>query len=104
MNVPPPASSTIGASAASRPPLPSAPAAEDRKLRETFESVVGQTLFGQMLHSMRKTVGKPAYFHGGRTEEVFQQQLDRVLAEKISQASADRFTGPMYELFALRRS
>jgi len=103
MNVPPPISTTLSTAAASRTAMPSTPAANDPKLRETFESVVGQTLFGQMLHAMRKTVGKPAYFHGGRAEEVFQQQLDQLLAEKISQASADRFTGPMYELFALRR-
>ena len=82
---------------------PPPPSAEDKKLRETFDSVVGQTLFGQMLRSMRKTVGKPAYFHGGRAEKVFQQQLDQVLAEKISQASAARFAEPMYELFTLGR-
>ncbi len=82
---------------------PASPSPEDGKLRETFDSVIGQTLFGQMLRSMRKTVRKPAYFHGGRAEEVFQQQLDQVLAEKISQASASRFTEPMYDLFTLSR-
>jgi Rod binding domain-containing protein len=85
------------------PAHPAPPSAEDQELRETFDSVIGQTLFGQMLRSMRKTVHKPAYFHGGRAEEVFQQQLDQVLAEKISQASAARFTEPMYELFTLGR-
>jgi Rod binding domain-containing protein len=82
---------------------PASVSPEERQLRETFDSVVGQTLFAQMLRSMRKTVRKPAYFHGGRAEEVFQQQLDQVLAEKISQASASQFTGPMYELFTLSR-
>jgi len=84
--------------------MPSSSASpEERRLRETFDSVIGQTLFGQMLRSMRKTLRKPAYFHGGRAEEVFQQQLDQVLAEKISEASAPRFTEPMYELFTLSR-
>jgi flagellar protein FlgJ len=78
-------------------------AAQREALRQTFESAIGQTLFGQMLKSMRKTVGKPAYFHGGRAEEVFQNQLDQVLAEKMSQASAESFTGPMFELFTLGR-
>jgi len=82
---------------------PASTSPEDRRLRETFDSVIGQTLFGQMLRSMRKSVRKPAYFHGGRAEEVFQQQLDQVLAEEISQASASRFTEPMYELFTLSR-
>jgi hypothetical protein len=56
-----------------------------------------------MLKAMRKTVGKPAYFHGGRAEEIFTAQLDQVLAEKISEAGGDRFGGPMYELFLLGR-
>jgi hypothetical protein len=64
---------------------------------------VGQTLFGQLLGAMRKTLGKPAYFHGGRAEEIFQQQLDQVLAEKISDASAEKFSDPMFELFAMKR-
>ena len=73
------------------------------KLRETFNDFVGQTFYGQMLASMRKTVGEPAYFHGGRAEEVFQGQLDQLLAEKLSDSTADRFTGPMFEIFQLER-
>jgi len=72
--------------------------------KEAFQDFVGQTLFGQMLSSMRSTIGKPAYFHGGRGEEVFQQQLDEVLVEKISDASASTVADPMYELFRLQRS
>ena len=78
-------------------------AADQAALRQTFESTFGQTLFSQMLKSMRKTVGKPAYFHGGRGEEVFQRQLDQVFAEKMSRSTASRFVGPMYDLFALQR-
>ncbi len=75
----------------------------DRELRDAFQSFVGETLFSQTLKSMRKTVGKTAYIHGGRAEEVFQEQLDQVLAEKMSRASADTLSGPMYELFTLGR-
>ena len=57
----------------------SAKPADDAELKKAFTDFVGQTLFGSMLASMRKTVGKPAYMHGGRTEEVFQQQLDQPL-------------------------
>ena len=73
------------------------------ELRKAFDSFVGQTFFGQMLQSMRKSVGKTAYFNGGRAEEIFQQQLDSVMAEKMSSASADQFSGPMFELFNLQR-
>ena len=87
------------------PSSPTAPSKnrDNAELREQFDSFVGEILFGQLLKSMRKTVGKPAYFHGGRTEEIFQQQLDQVLAEKITKASAATFTDPMFELFTLER-
>ncbi len=73
-------------------------------LREAFRDFVGQTLFGQMMSSMRSTVGKPAYFHGGRAEEIFSEQLDRVMVERITEASADTVADPMFELFILQRS
>lgn len=76
---------------------------DNEKLRSTFQDFVGQTLFGETLKSMRKTQNKPAYFHGGRAEEIFQQQLDQVLTEKLSRASADKLAGPMFELFTLSR-
>ena len=82
-----------------------AAAGQDRQeLRQAFDSVLGEVFFGQMLKAMRKTVGKPAYFHGGRAEEIFTQQLDQVLAEKLSKTTAPKFSGPMFELFALKRS
>ena len=110
MNVnlsPPPAVDVLQSQpAAPKPPLPGerGPDSEDQgELRKTFDAFVGETFFGQMLKAMRKTVGKPAYFHGGRAEEIFQQQLDQVLSEKLSQSSGRKFSGPMFELFALGR-
>ncbi len=77
----------------------SAAAAPEGQLREKFDQFVGESMFGQMLKSMRQSLGKPAYFHGGRAEEVFQSQLDQLLVEKISDASAEQIAEPMYELF-----
>lgn len=71
--------------------------------REVFDQFVGETFFGQMIASMRKTQGKPAYFHGGRAEEVFQGQLDQLMTEHLTEATAGSFSGPMYDLFALSR-
>jgi peptidoglycan hydrolase FlgJ len=85
-------------SARSTPQPPTEP------LQDAFREFVGNTLFGQMLSSMRDTVGKPAYFHGGRTEEIFQDQMDQILVEDITQASASSIADPMYELFQMRRS
>jgi hypothetical protein len=92
--------------AASQPQsTPAVPTDADNKpLREAFDSFVGETFYAQMLSSMRKSQGKPAYFHGGRAEEIFQGQLDQVLAEQMSAANAETFTGPMFELFSLNRT
>ena len=73
-------------------------------LREAFDDFVGQTFYSQMLSAMRKTVDKPAYFHGGQAEEVFQAQLDQTLSERLADATAEQFTGPMFDLFNLPRS
>jgi peptidoglycan hydrolase FlgJ len=72
-------------------------------LRKAFDDLVGQTFYGMLLKSMRQTVGEPAYFNGGRAEQMFRNQLDQVLAERLSEASAEQFTGPMFELFQLGR-
>jgi len=74
---------------------------EQPTIREAFDDFVGQSFYGQLIGSMRKTVGKPAYLHGGRAEEVFQSQMDQQLAEHMSDATAGTFTGPMFELFSL---
>ncbi len=95
--------STYDISTTAKPPSPSAgdAAGDDAEVREKFNEFVGQAFFGQMLKAMRKTVGKPAYFHGGRAEEIFQEQLDQVIGEKLSEATGDTFSRPMFELFRL---
>lgn len=100
----------IATSAISSLPLvqqPRAPAidaaAAAPEVREAFQQFVGETFYGQMLGAMRKTVGKPAYFHGGRAEEVFQGQLDQILGERLAEATAADFADPMFQLFALQR-
>ena len=74
---------------------PVSSSAGDQRLREAFTQFVGETFYGQMIKAMRSTVGKPAYFHGGRCEEVFRGQLDQALSEHMTNATADRFTEPM---------
>lgn len=76
----------------------------DAELRSTFDSFVGEVFFGQMLDSMRKTVGDAPYFNGGQAEKMFTQQLDQVLSEQMTKASASEFSGPMFDLFMLSRS
>ena len=66
-------------------------------VRNAFTSFVGETFFSQMIKSMRSTTDKPAYFHGGKGEEVFTSQLDQVLSQEMTTSSADRFANPMFE-------
>ncbi len=77
---------------------------DDTEVRKQFDTFVGEAFYGQMLSSMRKTVGKPAYFDGGQAEEIFRGQLDQILAGELSKASAHSLTGPMFNLFMLHRS
>ena len=56
------------------------------KAREVFTEFFGKTFYGQMLKAMRQTVGEPAYFHGGRGEEVFRDELDNTLADHMSKS------------------
>jgi Rod binding domain-containing protein len=76
-------------------------APDDGKLREAFDSFIGETFYGQMLSAMRKTVGKPAYFHGGRAEETFRSQLDQMLAQEMTQSGAGELSNSMFEQFRL---
>ena len=75
---------------------PGAQAAKDQQLHETFTQFVGQTFYGQMIKSMRSTVGKAAYFNGGQGEKIFQGQLDQTMAEQMTKASADKFAEPLF--------
>lgn len=70
---------------------------EKNEVKEKFTQFVGETFFGQMIKAMRSTVGKPAYFHGGRAEEAFQGLMDQTLAEQLTESTADQFAEPMFE-------
>ena len=76
---------------------------EGEDLRKAFQDFVGQTLFSQMISSMRSTQDGAAYFDGGRAEKIFQGQLDQILSEELSEASASKISDPMFKLFQLRR-
>jgi flagellar protein FlgJ len=89
---------------------PSSPSAPRRsghdspELQEAFTDFVGQTFFGELVKQMRATLKKPAFFHGGMGEDIFQSQLDQKMVEHISDASAKTFSDPMYQLMMAPRS
>jgi len=84
-------------------PTDSSSKPEGEDLRKAFQDFVGQTLFSQMISSMRSTQDGAAYFNGGRAEKIFQGQLDQILSEELSEASASKISDPMFKLFQLRR-
>ena len=67
-----------------------------REVQEKFRQFVGEMFFGQLFKAMRSAQQKPAYFHGGRAEEVFQSQLDQLMAEEMTAASAHEIADPMF--------
>jgi peptidoglycan hydrolase FlgJ len=76
---------------------------KNQETRDAFDSFVGETFYSQMIKSLHKMQGKPAYFYGGRAEEAFQQQLDQTWSEQMSKANANTFTDSMYNLFSLSK-
>jgi Rod binding domain-containing protein len=66
------------------------------QVRDAFSQFVGEAFFVQMFKAMRQTVGKPAYFHGGRGEEIFQSQLDQTMAEQMTQRDGARLSEAMF--------
>ncbi|XZE36195.1 rod-binding protein [Pirellulaceae bacterium SH501] len=74
------------------------------ELQEAFQNFVGQTLFSQMISSLRSSQEGSAYFNGGRAEKIFQGQLDQILSEEMTKASASQLAEPMYDLFQLQRN
>src|SRR5438477_1656623 len=74
------------------------------ELHKAFTDFVGQTFFGELVKQMRATVDKPAFFHGGMGEDIFQSQLDQIMVERMSETSAQSFSDPMYQLFMAPRS
>lgn len=65
-------------------------------LRETFDQSVGGTFFRYMLKSLRSSTGKPAYFHGGQAEEIFQSQLDEVIISDLAKATGETFSRDLF--------
>lgn len=86
--------------AAATPGSAAARTIDNDKLRDTFSKSVGEVFYTQLLKSLRSTVGKPAYLHGGQAEDMFEAQLDQVLAEQMAARDGDRLTGELFERFS----
>ena len=69
-------------------------------LQDAFQDFFAGTFYKQMFESLRKMHSKPAYFHGGRAEEMFQSQMDQQVAENLARDQGGSFSDPMFSVFA----
>jgi Rod binding domain-containing protein len=84
--------------ATNRPPQP--PSDEQLQVRQTFQDFVAGTFYKQMFKALRSTENQPAYMHGGKAEEMFQNQMDQQVAENLARDQGSDLVGPLYTTFA----
>lgn len=77
---------------------------DNDEFRQVFHRFVGETLFAQMLKSMRASQQALPYFGGGRAEEIFQGQLDQVLVEKMTTGTSNSLSDTMFNLMNARQN
>src|SRR5688572_10377669 len=104
MNIPSTTTPLSALTPSPQPPAIRGNGHDSPELREAFTDFVGQTFFGEMVKQMRASLNKPAFFHGGMGEDIFQSQLDQHLVERMSETSAKSFSDPMYQLLMAPRS
>ena len=85
------------------PTTDSLAAANEKQFRELLHQFIGQTLFGQMLKSMRSTQEKNPFFHGGQAEEIYQSLLDMELTDQMTKSTSKTLSEPMYKLMKAPR-
>jgi|GEM_PF-5984107 len=89
---------------ASLPQMPLADSSEQAlrskdqsKLRDTFNEAVAATFYRQMFKALRASTGQAGLLANSQSEKMFQQQLDEILIEKMSQATGGDFSSDLFE-------
>lgn len=72
------------------------------EVRDTFQQFAAGTFYAQMLKSLRQTHGRPAYFHGGQAEEIFQTQMDQYLADVLARQHGSAVSEPLFRVFSVQ--
>lgn len=70
------------------------------ELKEAFQDFVAGTFYKQMFKSLRSGQNKPAYFHGGQAEEMFQAQLDQQISEDLAKGQGSAFSDTLFSAFS----
>lgn len=84
-------------------PLSAVPKDQHAEVREKFQDFMAGTFYAQMVKSLRAGQGKPAYFHGGQAEEIFQSQLDQIVSENLAKSHGEEFAEPLYRAYLQQR-
>ncbi|QDU59541.1 Rod binding protein [Planctomycetes bacterium Pan216] len=77
-------------------------ASSNGELREKFQEFVAGTFYKRLLTAMRDTVTETKLIHGGRAEEIFREQLDGILVERMATARGGDLSAAMFENFVGR--
>lgn len=65
--------------------------------QSAFQDFAAGTFYKEMLKSLQKMHGKPAYIYGGRAEEIFQGQMDQQIAEDMAHNKGSAISDPLYK-------
>lgn len=76
------------------------PGQSSPELKEAFQKFVAGTFYQQMFKALRSAQGKPAYFHGGQAEEMFQSQLDQQISEDLASQEGNAFSDTLFSSFS----
>jgi peptidoglycan hydrolase FlgJ len=71
-------------------------------LKTNFQDFTAGTFYKEMLKSLRKMHGKPAYLDGGEAEKIFQGQLDQQVAEDLAHSHGGQWSDGLYQAFLHR--
>ncbi|WP_339734116.1 rod-binding protein [uncultured Gimesia sp.] len=69
------------------------------EMKEAFQDFVAGTFYKQMFKSFRSAQNKPAYFHGGQAEEMFQAEMDQQISADLAKGQGGAFSDTLFSAF-----
>lgn len=76
------------------------PKKNSSELKEAFQDFVAGTFYKQMFKALRSGQNKPAYFHGGQAEELFQSHMDQQISEDLAKQHGSVLSDTLFSSFA----
>ncbi len=70
------------------------------RLLTTIDQAMGTVFYGPVLRAARNSSLKGEVGHGGKGEDVFQNQLDQILAERVGQATHHGLNETLFDRFS----